>query len=301
MGVSSKSVTFMEERITMSKTPKKLPYVYEFDKDDTEGIYKCNELHGFAVVKGLLPQDIVDKLKAEVRRTLEDESDSTPGTTRFATSFIEQSPTLADLLTYEPYMKIARRLYGNEPISLNRSAAIYKKPGAPVGAWHTDWQPRVHPYGVDGVLNTTGANSNWFYLNGTHPDRAGISIIPDSHTEEWEGPKGFEFTSRRKSFYRKGTEPEACVEMDFDEAFSLFTDPGDMIVFAERTYHGVHAHNGTETRLSCALSFRTKGQQFDEVWPLPESARTFIANCPVGVKPLVEEYLGMGKSWSSTK
>lgn len=285
----------------MSTMPKKLPYVYEFEKDDVEGIYNCNEQHGFAVVKGLLSPEMVDKLKAEVRLALEDETDKTPGTTSFANSFIEQSQALSGLLTYEPYMKIVRCLYGYQPITLNRSAAIYKKPGAPVGAWHTDWQPRTHPYGVDGVLNTTGASSNWFYLNGTHPDRAGIAIIPDSHTKEWEGPEEFEFTSNRKSFYRKGTEPKDCVEMDFKEVFNLYSDPGDMIVFAERTYHGVHAHNGTETRLSCALSFRTKGQQFDEVWPLPESARTFIANCPEEVKPLVEEYIGMGRSWSSTK
>ncbi|MFD0713873.1 phytanoyl-CoA dioxygenase family protein [Paenibacillus sp. GCM10027626] len=280
---------------------KQLSYTYEFDKADVEGIRKCNEEHGFAIVKQLLSPDMVDKLKAEVLQVLEDETATRPGITKFATSFIEQSLTLASLLTYEPYMNIVRHLYGHVPLTLNRSAAIYKRPGAPVGAWHTDWAPRVHPYSADGLLNTTGAASNWFYLNGTHPDRGGLAIIPDSHTEDWPGPAGFELTEKRKSFYRKGEQPSDCIDMDFAEAFPLYSDPGDMIIFAERTYHGVYAHNGTEPRLSCGLSFRPKGQSFEHIWELPETARQFIAGCPPEVKPLVEEYVGMDKSWKSSR
>ncbi|MBP1993658.1 phytanoyl-CoA dioxygenase family protein [Paenibacillus eucommiae] len=284
----------------MTNSTPKLPYTYEFDKEELEAIRACNEQHGFAVVKDLLPQNLVEKLKTEVLQTLEQACDSRPGTTHFSTNFVELSPTLFSLLTYEPYMKIVRHLYGNAPISLNRSAAIYKKPGAAVGAWHTDWEPKIHPYRCNAVLNTTGASSNWFYLNGTHPERAGIAIIPDSHTEEWVAPEGFDFTANRKSFYRLGTEPKDCLEMDFEGVFSLYTEPGDLIIFAERTYHGVHAHNGNEARLSCALSFRTKGQDFSECWPLPESAQHFISSCSPEVKSLVEEYLGIDTGWVST-
>jgi hypothetical protein len=280
---------------------KSLPYVYEFDQRDIAGINACNDAHGFAVVKNLVPVEVVERLKEDVRQVLEGTCDPSEGASNYSLNFIEVSPTLASLLTYEPYMRIARSLYHNQPITLHRSAAIYKKVTAPVGAWHTDWEPKKHPYNANALLNNSGACSNWIYLNGTHPSRAGLAIIPDSHRVDWSGPEGFEFTRNRKSFYRKGENPSDCMEMDFPEAFPLFTDPGDMIIFAERTYHGVFAHHGDVTRLSCGLGFRPASYSINPCWPLPESSKAFIASCPPEIQSLVEEYTGIDNKWVSSE
>jgi len=85
--------------------------------------------------------------------------------------------------------------------------------------------------------------------------------------------------------------------MDFPEAFPLITDPGDLIIFAERTYHGVFPHNGTEVRLSCGLNFRPKSYQHTESWTLPDSAKKFITDCPTEVCHLVDQYLGIDWNW----
>lgn len=281
-------------------TQSKLPYRFEFDKDEVRSIVECNEQHGFAIVKGMLPPETVEMLKAEVRRVLEPVVQSTGVITYTHTQFIEHSPAYASLMTYEPYMCIARALNDDEPITLNRSAAIYKMAGCGPMAWHTDWGPLEHPYDTNAVLNNSGANSMWFYLNGIDDVRGGLAIIPDSHTEDWEAPEGFAFTGNKKSFYREGAATTPHTRMDdVPGAMPVIAEPGDMILFAERTYHGVYPHRGTETRLSCGMSFRKKSYKPEQVWPLPESAKRFIDSCPPEIQPLVEGYLGMGGNWAS--
>lgn len=277
----------------------KLNYRYEFQPDEVPDIVKCNEQHGFAIVKNMLPSGMVEMLKAEVRRELEPKAKD--AVTYTHTSFIEYSPVYASLMTYEPYMRIARALYDDEPITLNRSAAIYKKAGCGPMAWHTDWGPLTHPYTSNEVLNNSGACSMWLYLNGIDDVRGGLAIIPESHTEDWPAPEGFEFTAKRKSFCRKGGELKPHSQMDdVPGAMPVITEPGDMIIFAERTYHGVYPHRGTETRLSCGMSFRKQSYKPEQVWELPESAKRFIEFCPPEVKPLVKDYFGIVGDWRSS-
>ncbi|MDF2722017.1 MAG: hypothetical protein K0Q59_1692 [Paenibacillus sp.] len=283
-----------------------LSYRYEFAPDELQHIQHCKEQHGFAIVKGLLPPAYVERLKDEVRRVVGPmfQDDSTLSVTDPA--FIEKSPAMAELMAFEPLMRLARQLNGHQPLTLNRSAAIYKKPGAAghaaksgVHAWHTDWEPLVRPYGANALLNNTNAASLWFYLTGSSPQNGGLAIVPDSHTEDWTGPSGFDFTAGRRSFYPKGAEAVPYTGMDVPGMIPVVTEPGDLVLFAERTYHGVYAHQGAEARLSCGLSFRPSAHQLDPCWPVTESVRRFIEACPVELKHLVDGYVGFDGAWRS--
>lgn len=269
-----------------------LSYRYEFTKEELEDIRKCHDEHGFAIVKGLISLELVEQLKDDVRQVLASSAQSFH-------AFIEHSPMLAQLMNFEPLMSIVRHLNDNEPITLNRSAAIYKIPGAKPMAWHTDWEPRIDPYKSGGVLNATGASSFWFYLTGSNPRNGGLAIIPDSHTEDWQPPEGFAFTKNQKSFHREGTEPTAYTNMDVPGMIPVVTEPGDLVIFAERTYHGVYPHQGEEPRLSCGMSFRKESHIVGPHWQVPDSAKEFIANCPAEVRPLVEKYIGIDVKWLS--
>lgn len=284
-----------------------LSYRYEFEPSELQNIRDCKEKHGFAIVKQMLPRLIVERLKDEVRRVIGPmfQDDTTLSITD--PSFIEKSPVMAELLAYEPLMLLASFLNGNQPITLNRSAGIYKKPGAAgdaaksgVHAWHTDWDPLEHPYGANAVLNNSGAPSLWFYLTGSTPQNGGLAIVPDSHTDDWSGPAGFEFTPGRKSFYPTGTEPVPYCGMDVPGMLPVITEPGDLVIFAERTYHGVYAHRGSEARLSCGLSFRSSARELGPRWSVTESARRFIEACSSERKHLVEGYTGFDGSWRSS-
>jgi hypothetical protein len=158
-----------------------------------------------------LPLDVVEQLREDVRRLLGPQfpDESIPSVT--SGKFVEDSLVLKNLMAYEPLMKIVRYINYNMPITLNRSVAIFKKPGAEAGvkgsgamAWHTDWEQQIHPYRMNAVLNNTGACSYWFYFTGSKPVNGGLSIIPDSHTDDWEAPEGFEFTKHKNRFTGKG-------------------------------------------------------------------------------------------------
>lgn len=281
-------------------TAIRLPYRFEFAPEEVQEIVACNREHGFAIVKGMLPQVMVEMLKAEVRRVVKPLADDTGAPTYTHNHFIEYSPVYASLMLHEPYMRIARALCDGEPMTLNRSAAIYKNPGSGPMAWHTDWDPLVHPYGTNAVLNNSGASSMWFYLNGIDAVRGGLAIIPDSHTDDWPAPDGFAFSERRKSFYPLGEKPGKHTTMDdVPGAMPVIAEPGDLIVFAEKTYHGVYPHRGSEVRLSCGMSFRKQSYKPEQLWPLSDSAAAFIASSVPEIRPFIEGYWGMGSGWTS--
>jgi ectoine hydroxylase-related dioxygenase (phytanoyl-CoA dioxygenase family) len=247
----------------------------------------------------MISGDWVAELKQEIQSKLDPDNQMAPGATKVHNCYVEESPSMQKLMDYRPYMELFEAMLGTKDITLNRSAAILKRPGCEFGAWHTDWAP-FNPASTtpDSYLNSGEWPSGfWFYLNGTHPARGGLALIEDSHLPDWPGPEGFELTERRKSFYRKGTPPHAYADYDVPGLIPLYTDPGDLIIFATRTYHGVFKHNGNENRLSCAVGFRAKSDKVNAPWPLPESAKKFVESAPARWKPMLEEYTGIMRNF----
>jgi hypothetical protein len=280
--------------------PVALPYRYVFEPDELDGIAACNEAHGFAAVKGVLPADRVEELKASIQQVLNPDQDLQPGQGRLIHAFIERSPALERLLAHPPFMRLYAHLFGTEEMTLHRSAAILKHGGYRGVPWHTDFSWVDPPRTYNDILNKGDwPNGMWFYLNGTHPRRAGLAVIADSHRPDWAGPEGFAFTEARSSFYPEGTEPKAYEGMDVPGMVPLFTEPGDLIVFAARTYHAAYPHTGDEMRMSCALICRPGRTPYPVPWPLPESARRFAASLPETLRPYVEYYPGIDLSWKS--
>lgn len=280
-----------------------LPYPYEFEPQEVAGIVACTHSHGFAVVKGIFSEEMLEGLRADVIKVLRAIANSSLSYYYKDPCFIEHSPALAQWLTYEPLMRIAQGLHHNEPITLNRAAAIYKKPGAGVQQWHPEWAMRKHPYKANAVLNDVGGPSLWCYPAGLRPERGGVVLIPGSHQEDWPGPKGYDFTERKVSFYRRGTEPVPCMETDVPGGFTLCSDPGDLVILAERLYRAVYPHEvteSTEDRLLCGMGFRPRSYQFPQIWSATESARRFIEGCPPEIDDIVEGYMGVDTTWVST-
>jgi len=280
--------------------PAKLPYRYEFDPAEAEAIAACNRQHGFAVVRGVLTPGQVEQFRESVWRVLDPERTLKPGETRVQTDFIEHAPPLWDLLAHEDFLRLNRTILGADDLTVHRSAAILKNAGAGPVVWHTDW----HGYGPlpartpNEILNRgEWPNGMWFYLNGTHPERAGLAVIADSHPIAWTGPEGFAFTPERRSFHRPGTEPKSYDQFDVPGVVPLFTEPGDLIIFDTRTYHAAFPHGGSEARLSCGFIFRPTSPPFRAPWERTESARRFCAALPFQLQPFVREYTGLDPAW----
>ena len=122
-------------------------------------------------------------------------------------------------------------------MTVHRSAAIIRMPGSLPVRWHCDWHgfSEGPPKNSGEVLNRgLWPSGKWFYITGSRPVHGGLCVIEDSHGEDWEGPEGFSLTSDRRSFYPEGEEESNYDGFDIPGLIPLFTDPGDMIVFAQQ-------------------------------------------------------------------
>ena len=277
-----------------------LPYRYEFCPDETDEIQACMKTHGFAVVKELISPQLVAKLKHDVWRSVENSSDLQAGESGYHLSFVESAPACWKLLECESFMTVQKIVFGSDQLLVNRSAAIIRTPGTATHSWHTDW----HGFSSEGLKNCddilnrgSWPSGTWFYLTGCSPRHGGLAVIADSHKENWQGPEGFTLTEDRRSFFPRDSEPAHYDGFDVPGMVPLFTDPGDQILFAARTYHAAFPNHSERTRLSCAIIFRPRSYPMDAPWPLPTSSQAFCKSLPSHLKPYVDGYTGIDPNW----
>lgn len=280
----------------------KLAYCYEFTVDELMDAQVCVEAHGFAVIKEMLPQALVKELQASVLEVVDPKRELGPGQSRTHTSFMEHSPAMWKLLDYAPFMRSQQVFTQAEELTLNRTAAIIRNPGSAPLVWHSDWRgfTKGAPKQANDFLNRGDWPSGiWFYLSGSNPKHGGLAVIEDSHVAGWSGPAGFELTPDSVSFYPKGGEAKGYVGFEVPGLVPLFTEPGDMIVFAHRTYHAAFSNQTDQVRLSCGLNFRPRNTQINAPWPLSAAGQAFVQAQPAHVQLLVENYVGIDPTWRS--
>ena len=101
----------------------------------------------------------------------------------------------------------------------------------------------------------------------------------------------------RKSFHPVSEEPRAYSGFDVPGLVPLFADPGDMIIFAHRTYPAAFPNRTDEVRLSCAVGFRPTDYVIDAPWPLSNKAVAFKQALPKHLKTYAEAYTGIDVDW----
>jgi len=276
-----------------------LDYQYEFQMTELDAMEECLERHGFAIVKDVLPQTLVDQLKAAVYAGTDPNGSLQPGESRTRHAWIESGPGAWSLLDHAPFMEIQRRLIGTDELTLHRSAAIIRKPGSQPVAWHTDWCGYSAETKTSGDVLNRGLwpSGKWFYLTGSRPIHGGLCVIEDSHVEGWSGPEGFTLTADKRSFYRNGTEERPYTGFDIPGLIPLFANGGDMILFAHRTYHGAFPNQSDETRLSCAIGFRERTHRIDIPWAIPAEGQQFMADLPAHLQRYLDGYTSIDMNW----
>ncbi|RKU38866.1 hypothetical protein C6496_05020 [Candidatus Poribacteria bacterium] len=288
----------MKEYLEIQKP--ELGYTYEFGVNQIPLMSECLEAHGFAIIKDVLPPELVDGLKQAVFDGTDPNRELKSGESRTRHAWIESGPGAWQLLEYEPFMKIHRHLIGTDEMTVHRSAAIIRMPGSQPVSWHTDWCgfSTDTPKNSGDVLNRgLWPSGKWFYLTGSRPEHGGLCVIENSHVENWEGPEGFKMTADRRSFYKEGEEEKAYTGFDIPGLVPLFTNPGDMIVFAHRTYHGAFPNQIDEIRLSCAIGFRSREHQIDIPWEIPTEGKEFLADLPSHLHQYTHGYTSIDVAW----
>jgi hypothetical protein len=283
----------------------KLSYDYEFDADRLDRIVACTAEHGFCVAKEVLSPAMVDVLCGEVWRVVDPDRTLGPGESRTYHAWFDEATEAWALLDDPRFMNLPRALLGTDEICVNRSAAIIRRPGSATVGWHTDWRGQTDdpPRDSGQVLNRGSWPSGiWFYVTGSRPTHGGLCVIEDSNRIDWPGPEGFRLTADRYSFVRAdGADAERYDDFDIPGLVPLFTDPGDCILFADRTFHGAFPNGEERTRLSCGCGFRKKSDVIDAPWELPATARAFIDALPERHKRYVDGYTGIDTSFGAAR
>ncbi len=275
-------------------------YNVYFEKDDIDSALVCLNTYGYCVIRKMINQDLVNELKDSIDESLDSERNLPPGSNRYHMAFAEVSKPLWKLADHAPYMNYVHKVHKTQDICLHRSAAILRTKGEPMGMWHTDHRGIVEkPLVPNDVLNRfTMPSGNWFYLNGSHPERSGIAVIEKSHLPGWQGPEGFELTPSQTSFRRQGdSSPAGYQKMDVPGCIPVISDPGDLICFAALTYHANMATN--ERRYSCGISFRPKTVQIKAPWELPESAKKMSHELSDHFKTYIDGYTSYDENWKA--
>jgi hypothetical protein len=284
--------------------PANLKYQHAFAPNQLDEAQACVQAHGFAVIKQVISKDFVQELRHAIDASLNPNNDLGPGQARTGHGFMEICPTILKFLEVPAWFNVIKHFEGTDNLRFRRSAAIIRNPGAPAVNWHSDWSYwtglyKRPPRNANDALNVTeGLGGRWFYLEGTHPMRAGLAVIEDSHKLDWPCPEGFEFTEDRSTFYKKGEPPRHYAFWDVPGIVPLFTDPGDMILFASRTYHYAFPHNGLEPRHSCGgPGLVAKSKPVYAPWPISERTQKFIDSLPEKYKTYADGYRGFNDSW----
>ncbi|MEM7029411.1 MAG: phytanoyl-CoA dioxygenase family protein [Chloroflexota bacterium] len=276
-----------------------LAYQYEFSLDELDAMEQCLEKHGFAIIKDVLPDHLVKQLKQAVYDGADPDRTLKPGESSTRHAWIESGAGAWSLLDYEPFMNIHRRLLGANELTIHRSAAIIRMSSSQPVAWHTDWCGFSTEMKHSGDILNRGLwpSGKWFYLTGSRPIHGGLCVIEDSHVEGWPGPEGFKLTVDKRSFYREGEEERPYKGFDIPGLVPLFTNGGDMIVFAHRTYHGAFPNQLPDTRLSCAIGFRDRNHRIDIPWEIPAEGKQFLKDLPQHLHRYTDGYTSIDMNW----
>ena len=276
-----------------------LGYRHEFAAHEFDEILACYHAHGFALVRGMAPEDIVADLREAVGEVLGSADLSAPGPNRTTPDFVERSEKALRLLDAHAYVELNQRLFATSALTLHRSFAVLKQAGSAPVEWHRDFHHLVdeQPSEPDEFLDSgdAGVRALW-YLDGSYPNEGGLWLIPDSHVEGWPGLPGFAFTSGRKSFHRIG-EPAANYDrFDAPQMLPLVIDPGDLLLYSLKTYHAATAQ-AAGLRRACAIILRPSEPAIEVPWAETEATRRFLATIPDRFAGFVRNYVGIDYGW----
>ena len=112
-----------------------LGYRYEFSLEELDAAQDCVEAHGFAIVKNVLSDELVNELQQSVKQILDPDNTLGEGNSYTHTSFIEHSPAMWKLFDHEPFMRAQRVFCQSEELTINRTAAILRNPGSSPLNW----------------------------------------------------------------------------------------------------------------------------------------------------------------------
>ncbi len=254
--------------MAVSRSPRH-PTGMRIPANDTLAIAAHLTRTGWAIAADVLDASSVAALTAAVQATCPLTTD-----TRCDLAVIERAPAVADLLRNRLFVSVMRACIGANDLVVHRSAALRRPPEGPGIGWHSDFAGEG--YGAEGspdsLLNRgEWPNGAWFYLDGCYPERGGLAVMEGSHVPGWRPPTAWTF--------------------DLPGVVSIIAEPGDLILFAARTWHAAHPLTGI-MRHSLGLNLRPRSVAIQTPKLPPPATTAFLAGLPDDLRPWFDGYAG---------
>ena len=224
------------------------------------------EVFGFLVLRGLLTPEETDKAGADFDLGL---ARATDGMERAGirgqlnwSNLGPETPFLASLLEDERFYGAAQQILGKDAVGYSSNANSFDGD-------RTEWHPDV------GDLDWHGIKFG-FYLQPLGRDSGALRLIPGSHRE----PLLSDLRKVALKESNQGTIDEAGLSVEDVPAFAAESEPGDVILFDNHTWHA--SYGGGRNRRLCTLGYF--------VGPNNESEEAAVRSLVVGDANLTSKF-----------
>ncbi|MFB7056931.1 phytanoyl-CoA dioxygenase family protein [Streptomyces vinaceus] len=139
---------------------------------------------GYLVLPGFLPPDLVERMRPEVDRWVDDglrarSIDSVRDPQRFGVPPVMELelPAHGELITHAPLLRVIDQLMGRAPYVFHHLHSDRQAPDVPGKSWHHDYE-----HGTRDDRSATMIHA-LHYLDGLDADTSSLVVLPGSHRE----------------------------------------------------------------------------------------------------------------------
>ncbi|MBT6158060.1 MAG: hypothetical protein HOL01_14845 [Planctomycetaceae bacterium] len=233
------------------------------------------EVEGYLVMPGILPADVVARIKSELADVEMSHTSYSECQTRAETPPQWSSRAVAELIGFPPMVDFLTDLMGPD-IVFTRGFFQRSLPGCPGISMHTDGQPHgSNLFGFEGscprLLRVL------YYLDELTPQRAPFRLIPRSHLS---------YHAEASPYVRYKSHPEEI---------SLVVPAGSAVLLPSMLSHGSHPNRSPQPRELLQLGYRPAWA--GPVQPVEEWDPELVAGAPEIAKPFLQSLNTSGQEW----
>jgi hypothetical protein len=233
------------------------------------------EVEGYLVLPGILPTEVVTRIKSELADVEMSHTNYSVCQTRAETPPQWSSQAVAELIGFPPMVDFLNDLMG-PGIVFTRGFFQRSLPGCPGISMHTDGQPHgSNLFGYEGscprLLRVL------YYLDDLTPERAPFRIIPRSHLS---------FHAEASPYVRYKSHPEEI---------SLVVPAGSAVLIPSMLLHGSHPNRSPHPRELLQLGYRPAWA--GPVQPVEEWDAELVAAAPEIAKPFLQSLNTSSQEW----
>ena len=222
------------------------------------------EIEGYVVVPGVIPDDLIPQLRAELDRLPTKAVDYSENQRYCLDIQFTDSPLCIDLIALPAMIKFLDHLFGDELVCTSCTFAV-SRPGHPGIAVHTDSQP----YGsaIFGMHASSPRLVNvLYYLDDLTPAKSPFKVIPHSHLS---------LHSDNNPYKRYLSHPEEVM---------VTCKAGTAVIINQAVWHVNYPNTSTEDRR--VLSFFYRPAWASPIVDVPEWPTEKVAKLPPRVRSL---------------